>query len=352
MKRGFLAVLMVAGLVMTASAATTKYCIGAEVDGNHVFSLVYDARPVAKGETFEKLRKGDKETTENFNAHERFGKLGHLDTKKDITIGDLKVPAGEYDCGFNADTDGKFYFVVWMGGEAKKTKVELTKHQDAPVSHLGMLLGPGEGGSFLVALYGNYFSLIPVSGLGKAKYCVGSQTDGNEDFHLSYDAKRVSEGENYSAWKQGDMSKDDVASFNSNSHFGKLGSLETKGETTIGEIKIPAGKYDWGFNADEKANISFAVWVGGEAKKTKLELTKHKEAKVPHLAIMMGPDENVSHLMGLYSDFYTLIPVSVASAGGGDAKEAKAGKEEGKAEEAAADDDSWENLNTKSFSGK
>ena len=164
MKKAFLALFLVCGLISTSQAADSKYCVGLEMDGAMVLHLTYDARPLGKGETFEKMRKGtlEKQYLDGFNSNERFGKVASLETKKDLTIGDIQVPAGKYAAGFNADEKGGFYFVVWVGEEAKKSKLEIKDHENVSIPNLTFMLGPGENGSELVVLYGKSYSLIPV----------------------------------------------------------------------------------------------------------------------------------------------------------------------------------------------
>lgn len=169
MKKALFSALLAGALVSAGYAENPKYCVGIELGADHVLHVSYDARPVAKGETFEKLRKGDQAAADGFNKSNRFGKLGTLKTTKDIKVGDLEVKTGEYPCGFNADEKGAFSFVVWIGEEAKKTPIILEKHQAASIPNLTLMVGPAEKGAALMALYGSYYSIIPLSipGLGE-----------------------------------------------------------------------------------------------------------------------------------------------------------------------------------------
>lgn len=164
MKKAFLALVLVGCLVSMCQAAAPKYSVGMEIDGAQVIHFVYNACPLDTDNTFEKIRKGglDKATLDSLNMGEEFGKVATLETKKELTIGDLPVPAGKYTAGFNADEKGTFYFVVWMGGEAKKTKLEIKDHENVTIPNLTFMFGPSKEGSDLVALYGKSYSLIPV----------------------------------------------------------------------------------------------------------------------------------------------------------------------------------------------
>ncbi len=164
MKNAFLALVLVCGLVSMSQAAAPKYCVGMEMDGEEVLRLSYDARPVEKDGTLEKMRKGtlDKTTLDNINKGEECGKLASLETKKGLIIGDIQVPAGKYAAGFNADEKGTFYFVVWVGAEAKKTKLEIKDHENVSIPNLTFMLGPGENDSALVVLYGKSYSILPI----------------------------------------------------------------------------------------------------------------------------------------------------------------------------------------------
>jgi hypothetical protein len=170
MKKAFLVLVMVCGLVSLCQAEAPKYCVGMEMDGAEVLHFSYDSRPLEKGETFDKMRKGTlgKAALDAFNSSDRFGKVASLETKKDLTIGDIQVPAGKYEAGFNADEKGAFYFVVWVGTEAKKTKLEIKDHENVSIPNLTFMLGPGESDSALIVLYGKSYSMIPVK-FGEAK---------------------------------------------------------------------------------------------------------------------------------------------------------------------------------------
>jgi hypothetical protein len=184
MKKAFLALVLVCGLVSMGQAADPKYCVGMEVDGDQILHVSYEARPLEKGETFDKTRKGtlEKQYLDGFNSGERFGKVATVETKKDLTIGEIQVPAGKYAAGFNADEKGNFYFVVWVGEEAKKTKIEIKEHQSASIPNLTLMLGPAENGSALMALYGKYYSIIPLKVGGvKAEGAAGSGTSKVEE---------------------------------------------------------------------------------------------------------------------------------------------------------------------------
>lgn len=182
MKRGLLAVLVLGALVAGAHAAP-KYYVGMELSGEHVIHLSYTAAPYDEGnEVLNRLRKGQvgKSELSEINSSQEMAKCARLENKKDITIGDIPVPAGSYDCGFNADEKGAFYFVVWTGGEAKKTKLEVNKHQEAKIPSLTFLFGPAERGSALMVLYGDTFSLLPVK-MGIAEAPKETKAEGGSD---------------------------------------------------------------------------------------------------------------------------------------------------------------------------
>ncbi|MCG3196805.1 MAG: hypothetical protein GHCLOJNM_01284 [bacterium] len=215
MRKALFSVLVAGAFISAGFAEDPKYCVGIELGEDHVLHVSYDARPVAKGETFEKLRKGDKATADGFNKSNRFGKLGTLKTSKDIKVGDLEVKAGEYPCGFNADEKGAFSFVVWMGEEAKKTPITLEKHEAATIPNLTLMVGPGEKGAALMALYGSYYSIIPLTipGVGEeAKTSEAAPPKEGEKVAAAEEEKKAEEGQAAEATseEEEDDSWDDV----------------------------------------------------------------------------------------------------------------------------------------------
>jgi hypothetical protein len=317
------------------------------------------------------------------NSSEEFGKLGSIDSKKDLSIGEIKVPAGEYTCGFNADEKGNFYFVVWEGNEAKKTKLEPREHGEATIPNLTMMMGPHDDHSVLMIGYGKHFAILPVQ-VGEIKAAVGSTTDktdvpkyvtgmeqaGEEILSLTYPAVPAEDTKIFEAMKKGEVAKNDLDRVNNGEKFGKLSSIATMQDLSIGEIKVPAGKHTCGFNADEKGDFYFVVWVGNEAKKTKLEIQEHKEAKIPNATMTFVPQENHSALMIMWNKYYTILPVQVgdakpaagsstdkAAAPKVDEKETAKADEKGDKtadEDEASDeeDEGWDTLETHSFSGR
>lgn len=138
------------------------YSTGIVMDDKPVVSLTYHPTPYAKGETFEKMRKG--EMDDHFNDHESFGKVGTFKNLTVVKVGDLPdAPPGEYPCGINVDEEGNFTFVGWEGDEAHKTPIKLEKH-GFTVPNLAMVLSPkGEDGCNLRLIYGEYHADIPLS---------------------------------------------------------------------------------------------------------------------------------------------------------------------------------------------
>ncbi|MCG3196806.1 MAG: hypothetical protein GHCLOJNM_01285 [bacterium] len=175
--RARLAIALMAFLwISGVSAEPARFSVGIEEGEGHLLKLTYDPRPVGNRETFDKLRKGDKETIEQFNKHARFGKLGILETAKEMKVGEIDVAPGEHACGFNADAEGDFYFVIWSDEEARKSKVKIEEHKGAEIPNLTFMLAPSEEGHSLVALYGSYHARIPVTTVG-----AGEQEDAWED---------------------------------------------------------------------------------------------------------------------------------------------------------------------------
>lgn len=152
---------------LQAQAADVRYSIGIEVDGEPMLNLAYNAIEVNEGKTLENIlnKKMEQKYLDGFNSGDRMGKLATLKLTKAGKIGDLEVPAGEYPCGFNGDAEGNFFFVVWKGEEALKTKIALEKHEAAVIPNLTLMVGPGETEDTCVitALYGKYYSHIPVA---------------------------------------------------------------------------------------------------------------------------------------------------------------------------------------------
>lgn len=141
------------------------YSTGIVMDDKPVVSISYHPTAYAKGETFEKMRKG--EMDDHFNDHESFGKVGTFKNSKEVKVGDLPdAPPGEYPCGLNVDGEGNFTFVGWSDEGVYKTPIKLEKHGFA-VPHLAMILSPtGEEGSNLRLIYGEYHADVPISAPG------------------------------------------------------------------------------------------------------------------------------------------------------------------------------------------
>lgn len=176
MLKQFVVGLVVCAMGLGAYAADVRFSIGIESDGANVMTLSYGATEVNEGKTLENMlnKKLEQKYLDGFNKGAKFGKVGNLKTAAALTIGDIQVPAGEHACGFNADAEGNFYFVVWNGEEVMKTKVALEKHEASVIPNLTLMVGPGEGEgtNTIMALYGKYYSMIPVT-VGEAAAAEG-----------------------------------------------------------------------------------------------------------------------------------------------------------------------------------
>jgi hypothetical protein len=141
------------------------------------------------------------------------------------------------------------------------------------------------------------------------KFSVGLEVKGETLLHLTYMAHPLENSEDINKLLKGQLPKQDLDEFNLGTKFSKVATLETKKALTLGQIELAAGKYPAGFNADEKGNLFFVVWVDGKAKKTQLKVEDLKSEKVPFLSFLCGPFDKGSALVALYGTHYSMIPV-------------------------------------------
>ncbi len=157
-------VLAVCGWMCCAQADQPKFSVGLEAEGETVLRLTYVAQPLENQEDIESLLKGrlSREDVDEFNLGTKFAKVATLETKKDLTLGQIEIAAGKYQAGFNADEKGNLFFVVWVDDKAVKTQLEVKDLKEDKVPFLTFLCGPYEEGSALVAIYSTHYSVIPV----------------------------------------------------------------------------------------------------------------------------------------------------------------------------------------------
>ncbi|HVF89669.1 MAG TPA: hypothetical protein VNH22_06345 [Blastocatellia bacterium] len=65
------------------------------------------------------------------NLNRLWKKIGKLDTDFDVMIGDVRVPKGSYDLGFNFDAKDNFKLV--LGGAGNEITIPLMAQTDGPV---------------------------------------------------------------------------------------------------------------------------------------------------------------------------------------------------------------------------
>ncbi len=159
-------ILTVCGWVCDVQAGQSRFSVGLEMEGELVLQLTYVAQPIENHEDFNNLIKGrlSQQDLDEFNLGDKYAKSATLMTKKDLTLGQIELPAGKYPAGFNADEKGNLFFVVWVDGKARKTPLEVKelKDKEASLPNLTFLCMPQEEGSALTVLYGTHYAMIPV----------------------------------------------------------------------------------------------------------------------------------------------------------------------------------------------
>lgn len=174
-------VLTLCGWLYAVEAAQTKFCVGLELEGVQVLQLTYVAQPVENSEDFNDLIKGrlSQQDLDAFNLGDKYAKSLTLETKKDLTIGEIELSAGKYSAGFNANQKGNLFFVVWVDGKARKTPLEVKEleEKEASLPNLTFLCMPQEEDSALTVLYGTYYAVIPV------KAADDQTTEAEEDYN-------------------------------------------------------------------------------------------------------------------------------------------------------------------------
>jgi len=175
------------------------------------------------------------------------------------------------------------------------------------------------------------------------RFTVGLEVEGETVLHLTYSAHPLENPEDIENLLKGRLSRQDLDEFNLGTKFAKVATLEAKKDLVLGQIELKAGKYQAGFNADEKGNLYFVVWVDGKTKKTQLEVKDLKGDKVPFLTFLCGPLEEGSALIAIYSNHYSVIPLKVA--GFNKAKDSS---------DASSEDEDWKKAtdNLDGFSGR
>ncbi|NUN98160.1 MAG: hypothetical protein HUU16_18510, partial [Candidatus Omnitrophica bacterium] len=280
-----MAVLFLLASPVYAHEGEEEFSAGIEVDGEEIVRINYhptsieDARKIGVGEDMTSKQR------EEFNTSDLFGKAGHLIAKKDIKIGDLDVPAGEYPCGTNLDSEMNVYFTVWMkDGDAekpKKSRMTVSEMDRMGPTNLLMVFRPtADGkGSQLSLVHGRYVVEVPVGASGEAgsgssekgvlHYSTGVVVDDEEVLRVHHYATPYAEGKNFNDMKNAKMDAEHLAYFNKSDRFGKVGKIRAKRDAKLGDIEVKAGEYTCGLNADDKGNFSFVLWTGeGEGEKT------------------------------------------------------------------------------------
>ena len=115
--------------------------------GPQLIQISYEAVPV-----------GESRRTE-----EEMATIGRLSSIAHLTVGDNKVKAGCYTCGFKVDDAENYYFVIGVGEEQVKTKMKIEKMPGNTSPCLIMSMLPViDGANQLLVAYEKYYSLIPI----------------------------------------------------------------------------------------------------------------------------------------------------------------------------------------------
>ena len=162
------------------------------------------------------------------------------------------------------------------------------------------------------------------------RFTVGLEEEGEMVLHLTYTAHPLENPEDIENLLQGRLSRQELDEFNLGTKFAKVATLEAKKDLTLGQIELAAGKYQAGFNADEKGTLFFVVWVEGKAKKTQLEVKDLKGDKLPFLTFLCGPLEEGSALIAIYSNHYSVIPLKMTGS-----------NKTGDSSDASSEDEDW-----------
>jgi hypothetical protein len=116
-----------------------------------------------------------------------------------------------------------------------------------------------------------------------AKLSQGFEIPGAGRFDVNYGALHFNES-NYKAALQ----NPGVMSFFNGNIWGKLGTAKLAFEVTSGDVKLPAGDYDFGINMAKDDAFSVVFWAAGAKTPTAIPLKVEKEQKpVGHLAITL-----------------------------------------------------------------
>lgn len=160
----FVLILTLCGCVQSAAAGEARFTTGLEVDGEKVLTLSYVAHPLENAEDIENLLQGrlSRQDLDAFNLGDKWARVATVEIRKEVTLGEIKVPAGQYPAGFNADEKGKMFFVVWVDGKARKTPIEVKNLKEAGPAYLTFLCGPARNQSVLAIVGGSRYALIPV----------------------------------------------------------------------------------------------------------------------------------------------------------------------------------------------
>jgi hypothetical protein len=96
------------------------------------------------------------------------------------------------------------------------------------------------------------------------------------------------------------------------SEMAKIGRLSSIAHLTVGENEIKAGCYPCGFSFDDAENYYFVIWVGEEQVKTKMKIERLPGDSSPCLMMSMLPAiDGPNHLVVIYGDYYSSIPIEV-----------------------------------------
>ncbi len=172
----------------------------------------------------------------------------------------------------------------------------------------------------LLALCVTVFVCSAALAADDVRYTTGLEKGGEAFIHIDYHPTPYAEGKTFESMRSGEMDEKYLPNFNGGERFGKAAHLTTAADIHIGEIAVPKGEYDAGLNVDTDGNFTFVVWMGegdeAKAHATPVELKKHEEAHFPSLGMFLMPagEEEGSHLLVAYGNYFTSIPVSEGGA--------------------------------------
>ena len=150
-------------------APTVKQTV---TNGDAKFTLDYTSITWAQGQTMTRLMDKEKgvRARQQINQGAKDNPLGSFSTSVDVTIGTLKVPAGEYKVGFTIN-DNLEWEINFMGKTTLTMKLPLMDQKDKDMQHKRLLCslfaGEDKGAGVYIA-FGDKWCILNIAPGGPA----------------------------------------------------------------------------------------------------------------------------------------------------------------------------------------